>query len=342
MGIVALFGGTGFIGRYFAQYLLENNKTSKVYLADIKPVGAAFTTQAFQKFQAEGKIGYLSVDVRLPIAEQINESLENIKLIANFAAIHREPGHETQEYYATNLLGATNVCAFAATAACEKIIFTSSIAPYGPTEEEKTEASLTVPTTAYGGSKLVAEKIHIAWQKEQKDARRLVIVRPGVVFGAGEGGNVTRMIRAVLNYYFFYVGNHHTRKAGVYVKELCHAMSWVLDNQDYFGEKISLFNMSMNPGPTVEQYVEAVKQVSNKQRNVRALPFNLLYLASFLVAGLTKLFGIQQPISPVRLKKLIRSNNILPAFLVAKGYNFQYDLTSAFSDWKAENPVDWQ
>ena len=117
---------------------------------------------------------------------------------------------------------------------------------------------------------------------------------------------------------------------------------WVLDNQNYFDEKISLFNMSMNLSSTVEQYVEAVILVSCKQRNVRALPFNLLYIASFLVAGLAKPFGIQQPISPVRLKKLIRSNNILPTFLVVKGYNFQYDLTSAFSDWKAENPVDWQ
>ena len=84
--------------------------------------------------------------------------------------------------------------------------------------------------------------------------RKLLIVRPGVVFGPGEGGNVSRLIKAVIKRYFIYIGNRKTRKAGVYVKELCHAMSWVLRARkwmmiDYF------INMSMNPGPSIEEYI---------------------------------------------------------------------------------------
>lgn len=46
----------------------------------------------------------------------------------------------------------------------KKIVFTSSIAPYGAAEKLKKETTLPTPNTAYGISKLVAEKIHEKWQ----------------------------------------------------------------------------------------------------------------------------------------------------------------------------------
>ncbi|WP_458576358.1 hypothetical protein [Aliamphritea spongicola] len=86
--------------------------------------------------------------------------------------------------------------------------------------------------------------MHQAWLCKDITNRKLVIVRPGVVFGAGEGGNVSRLIKATLKN-SFYMGNRDTRKAGVYVKELCNAMIWVLNNKTSNG--FALFNMSMNP-----------------------------------------------------------------------------------------------
>ena len=46
---------------------------------------------------------------------------EEIDLVANFAAIHREPGHEDHEYYRCNLLGAENVCDWAEKIGCQKL-----------------------------------------------------------------------------------------------------------------------------------------------------------------------------------------------------------------------------
>ena len=83
--------------------------------------------------------------------------------IFNFAAVHRTPGHEDHEYCETNICGAKNVVAFAEKWNIKKIVFTSSIAPYGAAEELKKETTLPTPNTAYGISKLVAEKIHEKW-----------------------------------------------------------------------------------------------------------------------------------------------------------------------------------
>ena len=159
---VIIFGGTGFVGIFFAKYLLENNRADKVYLVDIEP-----TEEKFSKFRKklvadDGRIEFVKGDVREPLHWFI--PAEPVTLIANFAAIHREPGHEDGEYCQTNLLGAENVCAWAEKVGCKHIIFTSSISPYGPSEEVKDERSLPSPVTAYGGSKLAAEKIHQIWQ----------------------------------------------------------------------------------------------------------------------------------------------------------------------------------
>ena len=266
----------------------------------------------------------------------------DIDLIVNFAAIHREPGHENYEYFKTNLLGAENVCKFAEKVGCQNIIFTSSISPYGVSESVKDESTIPNPVTAYGSSKLVAEKIHQIWQAKDVNNRRLVIVRPGVVFGPGEGGNVSRLIKAVIHRYFFFMGNKSTRKAGIYVKELCNAMWWVLHEQKKNGETVSLFNMSMNPGPSIGEYVQAVCKAQGVKRYVPTVPYEILIAVAYVIDALARPFGIKHPFSPVRIQKLVRSNNIIPTYLVEHGYQFQYSLDSAFADWKKCYPEEWK
>lgn len=335
MNVAVIFGGSGFIGSHFSQFLLDNNIVSKVYACDICPLSEARTTAAYTKYASNGQIEFLDVDVRKTIRLEIDE---DVTLIANFAAVHREPGHEVHEYYETNLLGAENVCRWAEEVGCENIIFTSSIAPYGPSEEVRDERSIPVPVSAYGGSKLAAEKIHQVWQAKD-DTRKLVIVRPGVVFGAGEGGNVSRLVKATLKKYFFYMGNKNTRKAGTYVKELCNAMWWVLQNKT--GSGVAVFNMSMNPGPTIEEYVDTVCATAGVKRFVPSVPYWLLLAASHVIDPVARIAGINQPISPVRMRKLVKSNNILPNFLAENGYEYKYTFSEAMADWKKDKPSEW-
>lgn len=339
MSCAVIFGGSGFIGVFFAKTLLAQKQVEKVYLFDIEQVTDKPFSYRADLVNEIDKIVEIKGDVRHAITWLPEES---VTLIANFAAIHREPGHEDVEYYETNLLGAEHVCAWAEKVDCHDVIFTSSISPYGPSEQHKDERSLPVPTTAYGGSKLAAEKIHQAWLAADSLQRHLVIVRPGVVFGPGEGGNVSRLIKAVLKRYFFYMGNQGTRKAGVYVKELCAALCWVLAWQKEQDKNFTLFNMTMDPGPSIKEYVDTICQVANIKRNVLAVPYPIMLTAAFSIDILARPLGIKHPFSPVRIKKLVRSNNILPHFLVENNYPYQYTLTSALQDWQTECPVEWQ
>lgn len=339
-----IFGGTGCIGTHIAKHLLEHTRVEHITLADIRPVRKEPYAEPLLHWMkppdgVSPRIAYVACDVRQPL--DAAELPQQADLIVNLAAVHREPGHDPQEYYRTNIPGAENVCAYAIRSRCKQIVFTSSISPYGSSDFARNEDSLPIPETAYGGSKLVAEKIHIAWQQAQAD-RRLIVLRPGVVFGPGEHANVARLARSLARGYFVYMGNRETRKAGVYVKELCHVMQFALEYQQSTGEPMLLWNVSMDPPPKLEQFVEAICSSTGFARPRISVPRGLLVAASYPVAGIAQLFGARVSINPVRMRKLSQPTHIEPQRLREAGYRFRYTMEQAMMDWKKDAPEDFR
>lgn len=92
------------------------------------------------------------------------------------------------------------------------MLFTSSIATYGPISGPTSEISPTPPTTAYGISKLTAEWIQRTWQARDP-VSRLALCRPVVIHGPGDTRNFLRMIRAVKRGCFVFPGRRDLRKS---------------------------------------------------------------------------------------------------------------------------------
>ena len=308
-----IFGGCGFIGSHVVDLLREKYPDAKIYIADLLADTA----------QSDGVISYQRVDVRSPIELQGDFGANT--LVFNFAAIHRTPGHPDYAYFETNIRGAENVCDFARKHGIENIVFTSSIAPYGAAEELKTEETLPTPNTPYGISKLVAEKIHREWAAENA-SRRLSIVRPGIVFGKGENGNMTRLYKALKKRKFAYAGRKDTIKACIYVKDLVRVM---LAMGEAEGEKIKLYNCCYYPSFTIEQIANTMLKATGMRRRIPFIPRKPMMAA----ATLCGLFGgLGLGICPARVKKLMVSTNI-DGQKLAKDYPLSYSLEDAFRDW---------
>lgn len=337
---VVIFGGGGYIGSFFAAHLLAKSLADTIYLVDITRRKERIWPTCVREALIDGRVRYLDMDVREYIA---GDGLPNhCGLACNFAAVHREPGHADREYFETNIKGAENVCDWADRVGCTRMIFTSSIAPYGLSEDERAEDSTPVPVTAYGSSKLVAERIHLCWLSGARSNRFLSIVRPGVIFGPGEDGNVPRMIRAIKKRYFIFAGNKQTVKAGGYVKELCRAMQWVITEQEERGERLALYNFSFPDLLCFRDYVDAIKAQLGHSGYIPSVPFPVVLVASWVISLTLKPFRISHPFDPVRVGKLVTSNKILPTYLVKHGYQFEYDLGAALADWRKDAPKDWE
>lgn len=333
-----LFGGNGFIGSHLAADFLHNNIVQEITIADVVTATPDKWPKNLQLAFAAGKINYVKVDVRQPITD--SKLPTEVDLIVNLAAVHKEPGHQSHEYFETNIPGAENVCAWAEQVNCKRIIFTSSIATYDGHAGPKSESSLTMPLSPYGVSKLTAEKIHLAWQKSGAD-RKLMIVRPGVIFGAGEKGNVTRMVKAVMRHYFFFSGNQQVRKAGGYVKELCHAMVFMMNHQEESNVPVTLFNFTMKPAPTIMDYAKGIQKVASVKRTIPNVPFKVLLVGSYFVFAVTTILRRKQSISPVTVRKALKYNDIIPQVLDDLSYVPKYNLEEGLADWYKERPQDW-
>lgn len=310
-----VFGGSGFIGTHLCSYL-HNNCNCEIYNIDLHgPTSNSYCDH------------YLKYDIRREITF---DSDTKESFIYNLAAIHKTPGHKEQEYFETNILGAKNVCNFARKHYIKTIVFTSSIAPYGASEELKTEESLPIPNTPYGISKIIAEYIHKVWQAESPD-RRLIIVRPGVVFGKFEDGNFTRLYKSLKSGIFIYPGRKNTRKASIYVKDLVRIMQEMVENEP---PGVHLYNMCYPEPHTIKQIVETMAEVISVRKYRFMFPPLALNLASYILKAYSSITGKNvMGIHPDRIRKLMVSTNISGKKLEDSGYRFEYSLKEAVEDW---------
>lgn len=319
-----IFGGSGFIGTHLIHLLKETVKLGdKIYNLDIVMPGEEGVVPGI--VEKNDGVEYIRLDVRKPIEFDFKPTRDDV--IFNLAAVHRTPGHPDHEYFETNIRGAENVTAFAEKHGISKILFTSSIAPYGAAEEMKDETTLPTPNTPYGISKLVAEKIHQIWQaKDEK--RELTIVRPGIVYGKGEHGNMTRLYKGMKGHYFMYTGRKDTIKACIYVKELVLFFKYRVIDNSFPGTDI--YNCTFEPAFNIEQICETIQKATNMKRFIPLIPGGLLMTAATILGPIG---GKKVGIHPARVKKLMISTNICGKKLDACGYKFHYSFEDTFGDW---------
>ena len=320
-----IFGGSGFIGTHMIHLLNETkNKEDKIYDLDIVMPGEEGVVPGI--VEKNDGVEYIRLDVRKPIEFDFTPTENDI--IFNLAAVHRTPGHPDNEYFETNIRGAENITAFAEKYNIHKILFTSSIAPYGAAEELKTEETLPTPNTPYGISKYVAEKIHEKWQVADKDKRELTIVRPGIVYGKGEHGNMTRLYKGQKKRYFFYAGRKDTIKACIYVKELVRFFKYRMIDNDFVG--VDIFNCTFEPAYNIQQICETMQKATDMRRHTMLIPSWILMPAACIFGPIG---GKKLGIHPARVKKLMVSTNICGKKLAASDYKFHYSFEDTFRDW---------
>ena len=320
-----IFGGSGFIGTHLIHLLNETKQPEdKIYDLDIVMPGEEGVVPGI--VEKNDGVEYIRLDVRKPIEFDFTPTENDI--IFNLAAVHRTPGHPDNEYFETNIRGAENVTAFAEKHNIHKILFTSSIAPYGAAEELKTEETLPTPNTPYGISKFVAEKIHEKWQAMDENKRELTIVRPGIVYGKGEHGNMTRLYKRQKKRYFFYAGRRDTIKACIYVKELVLFFKYRMIDNDFVG--VDIFNCTFEPAYNIQQICETMQRATDMKRHIMLIPSWILMPAAYTLGPIG---GKKVGIHPARVKKLMVSTNISGKKLSESDYKFHYSFEETFKDW---------
>jgi nucleoside-diphosphate-sugar epimerase len=302
---VFVIGGSGFIGSRLLGVLRERGHEVRNYDRIDSPVIEGITT-----------IGEVTDTAAIAATAAGHD------IIVNLAAAHRDDVRPVSLYDKVNVDGARAVVAAAKLNGIARILFTSSVAVYGLDKNDAAEDSVLEPYNDYGRTKLEAEKVYSAWAAEDAAARSLVIVRPSVVFGEGNRGNVFNLARQVSSGRFIMVGTGSNKKSMTYVGNIVEYFADLLDSPP----GVHTSNYADKPDLSTRELIDVLRTAMDLRGSNVRLPLRLGLAAGHTLDLVARVSRRTFPISAIRIRKFVSDTTVNTARLESTGYQPRYSL----------------
>ena len=303
---ILVTGGSGFIGTNLVSDLLNSGHTVSIY----------------DKVKSEAYPDLCVVaDVR--DREKLSIALQGIEAIYHLAAEHRDDVRPISLYYDVNVGGAENLVYAAEKQNIKKIIFTSTVALYGLNAGIPDEESPIRPFNDYSKSKNQSEEVFNKWVKGD-DSTCLVIVRPVVIFGEKNRGNVYELLSQIALGKFIMVGNGKNEKSMGYVLNLSGFLTNILESVP--GRYV--YNYADKPDMSTEQLVRTALRALGKEPEIKfRIPYMIGLFGGYAYDLLSRITGKTYPISSIRIIKFVADTKVSAKRLQETGFTAPYSLT---------------
>ena len=307
---ILVTGGSGFIGTNLVTDLL--NKGHKVTIYD--------------KQQSE-KYPELCIVADIRDRDKLTRSMESIDAVYHLAAEHRDDVQPVSFYYEVNVGGSENMVYALKKNGVNRLIFTSTVAVYGLNSGVPNEGSPVSPFNDYGKSKYIAEIIFNDWA-DCGPAHCLVTVRPAVIYGEKNRGNVYNLLHQLSSGKFIMVGKGTNKKSMAYVLNLTGFLSSILTSKS--GRFI--YNYADKPDLSMNELINIFHNtLGNHHKNNFKVPYAIGLMGGYCYDVLAKLTGKTYPISAIRIKKFCADTVINTDKLQLTGFVPSYTLAEGLS-----------
>jgi GlcNAc-P-P-Und epimerase len=281
---ITVIGGSGFVGTNLCrQFTLKQQ--------DFEIIDLKMSNQ----FPEKCKIA----DVR--DAETLRNTITG-DVVVNLAAVHRDDVRDNSEYQRTNVDGAENVALVCEEKGIDKLVFTSTVAVYGFAKPGTDETGAINPFNEYGRTKFEAEEKLRKWYAQ--GANSLIIVRPTVIFGEGNRGNVYNLLNQIASGKFLMVGKGENKKSMAYIGNIVAFLETCITTEQKYG----VYNYVDTPDLTMNDLVSQVRSKLKGKKGVGLrLPYWLGLLLGYTADFIAQLCGKNLPVSSIRVKKFASS-----------------------------------
>ena len=291
---VLIIGGSGFVGSQLISTLKPNNcinidKNASPFFPNISLLG----------------------DIRNSSEIIIDENIETVVLLA---AEHRDDVSPTSLYYDVNVQGTKNVLKAMDNASVKKIIFTSSVAVYGLNKKNPNESHYVDPFNHYGRSKLEAEKVIKEWYNLDPKSKSVTILRPTVIFGERNRGNVYNLLKQISTGRFIMIGGGKNKKSMAYVANV---VAFIIDRLENVEQDFRIFNYADKPDFNMNELVSVIEKKMKVSIPKYKIPYWIGMVGGYLFDIISKLIGKKMSISSVRVRKFCATTQ----FDATKSYN---------------------
>jgi nucleoside-diphosphate-sugar epimerase len=241
------------------------------------------------------------------------------------AAEHRDDVSPTSLYYEVNVEGTRNVLEAMDASGVKNIVFTSSVAVYGLNKNNPDETHPPDPFNHYGKSKWMAEEIFREWY-QRGDGKMLRILRPTVIFGERNRGNVYNLLKQISSGKFLRIGKCDNKKSMAYVGNIVAFIDYLIDTTRPGYE---VYNYTDKPDLSMNELVDLVgKSLGQKIPSVR-IPYLIGMFGGWCFDFLAFLLRRKLPVSSVRVRKFHATTQFDASKAHSCGFLAPYSLSQA-------------
>lgn len=290
---ISIIGGSGFVGTRLTDRLLKPDNRIKI-----------LDKRESRKYPEL----WCYADVR--DIDTLMSNLNDTEVVINLAAEHRDDVTPISLYDDVNVKGAENVCTVCDRLGIKKIIFTSSVAVYGFAPIGTDERGKINYFNDYGRTKWFAEEKYREWLRKNS-GQSLTIIRPTVIFGEQNRGNVYNLLKQIASGRFLMVGNGTNKKSMAYVENVAAFIEYCLQN----GPGEHLYNYVDKPDFDMNTLVYEVYKMLGKEKKIIHWPYWMGYTGGLFFDVVAKITRKKLPISSIRVKKfcantMFEANNL--------------------------------
>jgi nucleoside-diphosphate-sugar epimerase len=304
---ITLIGASGFVGTRLIEFLKQNSNYQLQNLdKQQSPIYPEITTIA---------------DVR--DKEKLKSLLQGQDLVVLLAAEHRDDVSPISLYYDVNIEGARNVLEAMDFCGIKNIIFTSSVAVYGLNKKNPNEEHPADPFNHYGKSKWQAEEVLREWYNKNSEEKSLTIVRPTVIFGERNRGNVYNLLKQISSRHFLKVGSCKNQKSMAYVGNIVSLLSHFIENPQGY----NVYNYVDKPDLTMNELIDVVEKSLGEKIPSINVPYFLGMLGGYCFDLIAKITRKKLTISSIRVKKFCAVTQFDAEKVFASGFKPTFTLS---------------
>lgn len=235
--------------------------------------------------------------------EAISQAMRGCDTVFHLAAkVHaseREARQTPEEFTRVNVEGTRCVLEAAIENRVSSFVFFSTVAVYPESEDELSEQTPPSPITPYGQSKLAAERLVLA--RAAQTGMHAVVLRPAVVYGPRDRGNVSRLIETIRRGRFFIIGDGTNRKSMVAVENVVDAALLVTGNEQSRGQ---IYNVCDERSYTLNEIAATIAESVGRKSGFPRLPMGVAMLLGRAADAVSRVSGMNLPLSADRVRKL--------------------------------------
>ena len=302
---IAVIGGSGFVGSRLISLL----KPTNVELLNIDK-------NQSQQYPEITKIANVLDESKL------TKLLAGSDIVILLAAEHKDNVSPLSLYYDVNVGGMRSTLAAMEKNGITRLIFTSSVAVYGLNKTNPSESHFAEPFNDYGRSKWQAERVLQEWYSLHPDWN-INILRPTVIFGEGNRGNVYNLLRQISSGRFLMIGEGENQKSMAYVGNVVAFIHFLVDEKR---DGYNVFNYVDKPDFTMNDLVHHVSEVMDKHIPTTHFPYWLGMMGGYCFDILGKVTGKKMTVSSVRVKKFCATTQFNSTKMMKSGFQPSYTL----------------